>query len=322
MEALASVLVALPCAAISQTSGKVWRVGFLEAGSATANPQFIEAFKSGLEALGYVEGKNVVIIDRWADGRVDRFPILLNELVRLKVDVIVVGSTPGALAAKAALLSIPVVFVGVQDPQGTGLVASLARPEGNLTGFSLAEEDGLLGKRLEIFKELVPAIGRLALMWNPASPSGQLRLKDAQLAAARLGVILQSFEVRDAKDLDGAFAAMIKERMTALMVLADPLTVSNRQRIVALATSNRLPAMYAFLEFARVGGLIAYGPNVPELLRRAANYVDKLLKGAKPAELPVEQPTKFELVINLQAAKALGLTIPQSLLLRADEVIQ
>jgi putative ABC transport system substrate-binding protein len=319
---LAGALLAAPCAAVAQATGGVWRVGFLEAGAPTANPQFFEAFKHGLAALGYVEGKNVIVVDRWADGQIERFPTLMSELLRLKVDVIVVGSTAGALAAKAAVSTIPIVFVGVQDPLGAGLVASLARPEGNLTGFSLAEEDGLLGKRLEIFREIIPAISRLALIWNPASPTGAPRLKDARSAAAKLGVNLHLFEVRDAKDLDGIFAAIAKDRIGALMVIADPLTVRNRQRIVDLAASKRVPAMYSFLEFAQVGGLVAYGPSVPELFRRAATYVDKVLKGAKPADLPVEQPTKFELVINLNTAKALGLEIPHSLLLRADEVIQ
>ena len=320
--ALAGALLAIPYAAVAQATGKIWRVGFLEAGAPTANPQFIDAFKRGLTALGYVEGQNVVIIDRWADGQIDRFPALLSEIVQLKPDVIVVGSTAGALAAKAAVSAIPVVFVGVQDPLGAGLVGSLARPQGNLTGFSLAEEDGLLGKRLEILREMVPAIDRLALIWNPASPTGAPRLKEARSATAKFGMTLEPFEVRDAKELDAVFAVIAKERIGALMVIADPLTVRNRQRIVALAASKRVPAMYSFLEFAQAGGLVAYGPSVPELFRRAATYVDKLLKGAKPADLPVEQPTKFELLINLKTAKALGLTIPQSLLLRADEVIQ
>ena len=320
--ALAGATLAAPYAALAQTTGKVWKVGFLEAGAPTANPQFIEAFRRGLGALGYVEGQNIVIVDRWADGQIDRFPALLSELVQLKPDVIVVGSTAGALAAKAAVSTIPVVFIGVQDPLGSDLVLSLARPDGNMTGFSLAEEDGLLGKRLEIFREMVPAINRLALIWNSASPTGAPRLKEARSAAAKFGVTLEPFEVRDAKELDGIFATIAKERIGALMVIADPLTVRNRQRIVTLAASKRIPGMYSFLEFAQAGGLVAYGPSVPELFRRAATYVDKIFKGAKPADLPVEQPTKFELVINLKTARALGLTIPKDLLLRADEVIQ
>jgi putative ABC transport system substrate-binding protein len=319
--ALAAAILAVPDFARAQATGKLWRVGFLEAGTPTANPQFIEAFKHGLSALGYIEGQNVVIVDRWADGQIERFPALLSELVQLKSDVIVVGSTAGALAAKAAVSTIPIVFVGVQDPLGSGLVVSLARPERNLTGFSLAEEDGLVGKRLELFREMVPVINRLALLWNPVSPTGASRLKEARAAAAKFGLTLEQFEVRDAKEIDATFTAMAKEKVEALMVIADPLTVRNRQRIVTLAASKRIPAMYSFLEFAKVGGLVAYGPSVPELFRRAATYVDKLLKGAKPADLPVEQPSKFELVINLKTAKALGITIPKELLLRADEVI-
>jgi putative ABC transport system substrate-binding protein len=320
--ALAGSLLALPHAAHAQEPGRLWRIGFTEAGAPATNRHFLEAFKRGLSELGYVEGQNVVIVDRWADGQVDRFPALLNELIQLKADIVIVSSTAGAVAAKAVVTTIPVVFVGAQDPLGVGLVASLGRPGGNLTGFSQAEEDGLVGKRLELFKEAVPPIPRLALIWNPTAPGVALRLNEARAAAASFGVILRPFEVRDAKELDGVFAEMTRERMTRLMVLADPLTVRNRTQIVNLAAKSRLPAIYPFLEFARAGGLMAYGPSVPELFRRAATYVDKILKGAKPADLPVEQPTKFELVINLKTAKALGLTIPQSLLGRADEVIQ
>ena len=319
---LAGSLPALPLAARAQEPGKPRRIGFLEAGAPAANRHFLEAFKRGLRELGYVDGQNVVIVDRWADGQVDRFPALLNELIQLKVDIIVVASTAGAVAARAVVTTIPVIFVGVQDPLGVGLVASLGRPGGNLTGFSQAEEDGLVGKRLELFKEAVPPMPRLALIWNPTAPGLAPRLNEARTAAARFGVSLRPFEVRAAKELDGAFAEMTRERMTGLMVLADPLTVRNRAQIVDLAAKARLPGMYPFLEFARTGGLMAYGPSVPELFRRAAGYVDKILKGAKPADLPVEQPTKFELIINLKTAKALGLTIPRRILARADEVIQ
>jgi len=315
-------LLAAPLTALAQDAGKVWRIGFLEAGAPAANQHFLVAFKRGLRELGHVEGQHIAILDRWADGQVDRFPALLTELVQLKVDVIVVASTAGAAAAKAAVTTIPVVFVGVQDPLGVGLVASLGRPGGNLTGFSQAEEEGLVGKRLELFKEAVPPIDRLALIWNPTAPGVALRLKEARAAAARFGVSLRPFEVRDAKELDATFGAMTKERLTRLMVLADPLTVRHRTQIVELAAKARMPAIYPFLEFARVGGLMAYGPSIPELFRRAAAYVDKILKGAQPADLPVEQPTKFDLVINLKTAKALGLTIPRRILARADEVIQ
>jgi putative ABC transport system substrate-binding protein len=319
---LAAGILAPPPAARAQEPGKVSRIGFLEAGAPVANRHFLDAFRRGLRELGYLDAQNVVIVDRWADGHVDRFPALLSELVQLKVDTIVVSSTAGAVAAKTVVTTIPVIFVGVQDPLGIGLVASLGRPGGNLTGFSQAEEEGLVGKRLELFKEAVPPIDRLALIWNPTAPGVALRLKEAGTAAVRFGVTLRPFEVRDAKELDAIFGAMKKERLTRLMVLADPLTVRNRTQIVELAAKARMPAIYPFLEFERVGGLMAYGPSIPELFRRAAGYVDRILKGAKPADLPVEQPTKFDLVINLKTAKSLGLTIPRRILARADEVVQ
>jgi putative ABC transport system substrate-binding protein len=319
---LATGLFASPFAIGAEESGKVWRVGFAEAGAPDANQRFFDAFRLGLRELGYVERQNLVLVDRWAGGQLDRFPALLTELVRLKVDVIVVASGPGALAAKAAVTAIPVVFVGVQDPVGNGLVASLRRPGANLTGFSLADEDGLASKRLEILKEAVPTIGTLAFMWNPTVPGFERRLKEAQVAARTLGMTLRPFEVRQPRDIDETFSLMRKEHMSGLMVLADPLTVRSRQRIVDFAASERLPAIYPFLEFVQAGGLIAYGPSVRELFHRAAIYVDKIFKGTQPSELPVEQPTKFELLINLRTADALGLTIPQALLLRADEVIR
>jgi putative tryptophan/tyrosine transport system substrate-binding protein len=318
----AAALVAMPQVSRAQESAKPWRIGFLEAGAPAANQHFLDAFKRGLSERGYVEGQNVVIVERWGDGQVDRFPALLNELVQEKVDIIVVSSTAGAVAAKATIKTLPVVFVGVQDPVGIGIVSSLGRPGANLTGFSQAEEEGLVGKRLELFKEAVPPVDRLGLIWNPTAPGVELRLKEARKAAMRFGVTLRTFEVRDAKELDGIFATMTKERLARLMVLADPLTVRNRAHIVELAARSRMPAIYPFLEFTRVGGLMAYGPSIPELFRRAAGYVEKILKGAKPADLPVEQPTKFDLVINLKTAKALGLSIPRSVLARADELLQ
>jgi putative ABC transport system substrate-binding protein len=318
----AVALAAMPRASRAQESAKPWRIGFLEAGAPAANQHFLDAFKRGLTERGYVEGQNVVIVDRWGDGHVDRFPPLLNELVQEKVDIVVVSSTAGAVAAKATIKTLPVVFVGVQDPVGIGIVSSLGRPGANLTGFSQAEEEGLVGKRLELFREAVPPLDRLGLIWNPTAPGVELRLTEARKAATRFGVTLRTFEVRDARELDGIFATMTKERLARLMVLADPLTVRNRAHIVELAVRSRMPAIYPFLEFTRVGGLMAYGPSIPELFRRAAGYVEKILKGAKPADLPVEQPTKFELLINLKTARALGLTLPPSLLGRADEVIR
>ena len=318
----AAALVAMPRASRAQESAKPWRIGFLEAGAPAANQHFLDAFKRGLSERGYTEGGNVVIVERWGDGQVDRFPALLNELLQEKVDIIVVPSTAGAVAAKATIKTLPVVFVGVQDPVGIGIVSSLGRPGANLTGFSQAEEEGLVGKRLELFKEAVPPVDRLGLIWNPTAPGVELRLKEARKAAARFAVTLRTFEVRDARELDGIFVTMTKERLARLMVLADPLTVRNRAHIVELAARSRIPAIYPFLEFTRVGGLMAYGPSIPELFRRAAGYVEKILKGAKPADLPVEQPTKFDLVINLETAKALGLSIPRPVLARADELLQ
>ena len=319
--AVAAGLVTMPWVSRAQDAARIWRIGFLEAGAPAANQHFLDAFKRGLREQGYVEGQNVVVVERWADGNVERFPVLLDELVQAKVDIIVVASTPGAVAAKAAVKTIPVIFVGAGDPVGVGIVASLGRPGGNLTGFSQAEEEGLVGKRIELFREAVPPIDRLALVWNPRAPS-VARLKEARSSAAKFKVTIRPFEVRNAKELDGIFATIAKERFTRLMVLADPLTVRNRVHIVELAAKSRLPAIYPFLEFAHVGGLMAYGPSIPELFRRAAGYVDKMVKGVKPADLPVEQPTKFDFVINLKTAKALGLTIPRPVLARADEVIQ
>ena len=322
--AVAGGLAVAPVAASSQPAQeqRMWRIGFLEAGAPAANQHFLDAFKRGLREQGFVEGQSVTVVERWADGNVERFPGLLDELVQLKVNLIVVASTAGAVAARAAVKTVPVIFVGVQDPVGIGIVASLGRPGGNLTGFSQAEEEGLVGKRLELFREAVPPIDRLALIWNPTAPGVALRLKEARSSAAKFKVAIRPFEVRDAKELDGVFAAIAKERLTRLMVLADPLTVRNRAHIVELAAKTRLPAIYPFLEFAHVGGLMAYGPSIPELFRRAAGYVDKIVKGAKPADLPVEQPTKFDFVINLKTAKALGLIIPRTVLARADDVIQ
>jgi putative ABC transport system substrate-binding protein len=318
---LASLFVS-PLAAEAQPSGKVYRIGFLEAGAPDVNGHFLDAFKRGLREAGYAEGKDIIIEERWANGQNDRFPALLGELIQLNVDLIVAASTPGALAAKAATATIPIVFVGAVDPLGNGLVKSLGRPGGNVTGFSQADEEGFVGKRLELLKQAVPKMTRVAVLWNPMARGVHLRLNETRTAATKLGVTLRAFEVRDMAQLESAFTAMARERMGGLIVLSDPWTVRHRVEIADLAAKARMPAMYQFGEFARAGGLMSYGPSVPELFRRAAAYVDKILKGAKPADLPVEQPTKFELVVNLRAAQALGLTIPQSLMLRADDVIR
>jgi len=315
-------MFAAPLVAEGQQARTPPKIGFVEAGASSVNRHFADAFRRGLKELGYVEGQSIVIEERWAEGRTDSFPVLLAELLRLKIDVIVQASTVGAMAAKQATTTVPIVFVGVSDPIGTGLVASLARPGGNLTGLSLAWPEGLAGKWAELLKETTPSVSHAALLFNPLGASMTPWVKETQAAAAGLGVRLQEFAVRDAKDIEGAFAGMARAQLGALIVITDPLTLRHRARVVQLAARYRLPAVYSFGEFARAGGLLAYGPSVAEMFHRAAAYVDKILKGAKPADLPIEQPTKFELVINIKTARALGLTIPQSVLVRADEIIQ
>ena len=317
-----AVLFAAPRAAETQSQARPARVGFVEAGSLSANRHFLDAFRQGLRDLGYVEGQSIVIEDRWADGRSERFPALIAELIRLKVDVIVQASTSGALAAKKATSTIPVVFWGVSDPVGIGLVATLGRPGGNMTGLVLGFEDGLAGKWVELLREAVPKVSHLAVLWNPEAGGAEGRVKELRTAAGVLNLTPHIFEARNVNEFEGAFAAMARAHLGGLIVVPDPLTLRHRDQVVRLAAQTRLPATYGFPEFARAGGFIAYGPSVADQARRAAAYVDKILKGAKPADLPVEQPTKFELVINLKTAKALGLTIPPSLLGRADEIIQ
>jgi putative ABC transport system substrate-binding protein len=274
-----------------------------------------------LRESGYTEGSNVIIDARWAEGRAERFPELIGELTRLKPDVIVVASTLGAVAAKKVVTSIPVVFVGVSDPLDMGIVTSLARPGGNMTGISRGFGEGLIGKGLQLLKTIVPAASHVAIVWNAAGEVAP-RSKEAEAAVRSLGMTPVPMGVREPSDFDNAFARMRAQKVDAIMVVTDPLTLRHRERIVALAATTRIPAVYEFAEFARAGGLLSYSASIPPLFHRAASYVDKILKGAKPADLPVEQPTKFELVINLTTAKALGIAVPQSVLLRADEVIQ
>ncbi len=314
---LALGILLAPLAADAQQAAKVWRIGIL---ANVPGPHW-DAFRQGLRQLGYVEGQNIALENRWGEGRFDRLPALVGELVRLRVDLIVTAGTPAARAAKEATTTIPIVAVTVGDPVGTGLVASLARPGGNLTGLSDITVD-LSAKRLEFLKEVVPTAFRIAVLWNPAHPTNPLQLRETQVAAHALGMTLQSLEVRGSDELERTFAAMRREHAGALVVLADPVMLLHRGRLADLAAKNRLPTMYPFREYVDAGGLMSYGPSFSDLFRRAATLVDKILKGAKPADLPVEQPTKFELVINLKTAKALGLTIPQSVLIRADEVIQ
>ncbi len=320
---LAGGLLAAPLAAEGQQqSGKVYRIGYLNASSGIANPSILEAFRQGLRELGWVEGQNIVIEYRFAEGRFDRLPDLAAELVRLKVDLIVAAPAPAALAAKNATGTIPIIFMGVSDPVGVGLVASLARPGGNVTGLSYSVGSSIYAKDLELLKEAVPKVRRVAVLSNPASPSQPLTISDIKGAAQSLGLRLRLLEARGLGEFDGAFAAMARERAGALLVITDPAFSPYRARLVDLAAKNRLPSIFTQREDAEAGALMSYGPRLSDLWRRAATYVDKTLRGAKPGDLPVEQPTKFELVINLRTAKALGLTIPPSLLLRADEVIE
>ena len=313
--ALALGLLAAPLAAEAQQAAKVARIGYL-ATNLAASPHLREAFRQGLRDLGYVEGRNVVIEYRDAEGKLERLPALAAELVALKVDVIVAAGTPAALAAKQATRTLPIVFAAAADPVTSGLVTSLARPGGNVTGLSsLAPE--LVGKRLELLKQAVPGVSRVAVLWQPGALGERTEkdmLKGAEVAARALGVRLQFVEARGPADFDRAFSDMTRARAGALTVLPSTMFFSERRRLVDLAAKNRLPAVYPLREFVDAGGLMSYGPNLADLFRRAATYVDKILKGAKPADLPVEQPTKFELVINLKTAKALGLTIPPSLL--------
>jgi putative tryptophan/tyrosine transport system substrate-binding protein len=318
-------IVGAQFSAESQEAAKVARIGFLATTNLAANPHLQEAFLQGLRDLGYVEGRNVVIEYRDAEGKLERLPALAAELVALKVDVIVAPGTPQALAAKQATRTLPIVFAVAGDPVGSGLVPSLARPGGNVTGFSSVTSD-LVGKCLEQLTQAVPGVSRVAVLWQPGG-FGERAEKDmqkaAEVAGRTLGVRLQFVEARRPADIDRAFSNMTRARAGALTVLGGgTMLFAERRRLVDLAAKNRLPAVYPWRDFVDAGGLMSYGANFPDLYRRAATFVDKILKGAKPADLPVEQPTKFELVVNLKTAKALGLTIPPSVLGRADEVIQ
>ena len=311
-----------PLAADAQPTGKVYRIGYLAAGSAIASQLPVEAFREGLRELGLVEGQNIVIDYRFAEGRFDRLPELAAELVLLRVDVIMAGPTPPAVAAQNATGTIPIVVAGVGDPVELGLIASLARPGGNVTGLSFSVGMDIFGKGLELLREAVPKLRRVAILSNPVNPSHALAITNVKAAAGSLGVQLQLLEAREPNDFDGAFAAMAKERVDALLVVADGMFILHRAPLADLAAKNRVPSMHGVRENVEAGGLMSYGPSTVAAWRRAAFFVDRILKGAKPADLPVEQPTKFELVINLKTAKALGLTVPATLLARADEVIE
>jgi putative ABC transport system substrate-binding protein len=318
-------LLAAPLAAEGQQAGKIPRVGYLAGGwrADLPNPAG-EALRQGLRDLGYVEGQNIALEFRFAEGRLDRYPTLVAELVRLPVDVIVAPGTAAAQAARKATATIPIVIVLASNPVRDGLITSLARPGGNVTGTtSVSPEIG--GKYLELLREAVPTMNRVAVLWNPLSPPHAILVKETEAAGRTLGLTVQPVSARRPDDLGGAFAAMARGRADGLIVLSDPMFDGSRReriRIAELVAKGHLPTMYSIRALTQEGGLMSYGPNQPALFRRAAGYVDKILKGAKPADLPVEQPTTFEFVINLKTAKALGLTIPPSLLARADEVIQ
>jgi putative ABC transport system substrate-binding protein len=283
---------------------------------------FFDAFRQGLRELGWVEGQNIAIEHRLAEGKLDRLPHLAAELVRLKVDVILATSSPPAVAAKNATRTVPIVMATSADPVGQGLVASLARPGGNVTGLSFSVGLEVVGKELELLKETVPTVRRVAVLSNPANPGHALAIKNVQSRARALGVQLVLLEARDPNEFEPAFAAMARERAGALLVVPDAVFGLHRARLQGLAAKSRLPAMYGLREHPETGGLMSYAVDLRESFRRSATYVDKILKGAKPGDLPIEQPTKFELVINLKTAKALGLAIPPSVLVRADEVIR
>jgi putative ABC transport system substrate-binding protein len=314
---LASAIMLAPLAAGAQQAGRVYRIGFLRAGRPPTT--FVEAFQQGLRERGYVEGQNVVIEYRFTEGSLDQLPQLAEGLVRHPVDVILASAAPPALAAQQVTSSVPIVFVGVNGPVELGLVKGLARPEGNITG--LAISTGVLaGKRLEFLREIVPTLRRVAVFWHAANPGNHLQMRGTEDAAQVLGVQLQQLAMQRPEDFAPSFQAA--QGADGLLLLDDSLFTAHRSRLAELAARSQIPAIYGFREFVDAGGLMSYGAHLPDLYRRAATYVDKLLKGAKPAELPVEQPIKFEFVINLKTAQALGLTLPPMVLFQADEIIR
>ena len=318
----ASALLAATRDAASQPVAKLHRVAHLSGSGESASRPFVDAFKAGMGALGYVESRHYVVEQRYAEGKVDRLPALAQELLQLSPDVLLVSTTPASLAAKAATSTVPIVVVLVADPVGAGIVQSLARPGGNITGITNIVAE-LAGKRLELLKDLVPAASRIAVLTNPDSQNAPLQLRSAAAAAGKLGIRLSPvLEVRSAADLPRAFQAAAGARVDGVIRMIDPLIFMLREQTAALAQRYRLPVIYRSREDVQAGGLISYGANVPEQYRQAAQLVGGILRGVKPADMPVEQPTTFELVINLKTARALGLTIPRSLLLRVDEVIE
>ena len=318
--ALSAVLFALCLSVEAQQAARIPRIGILLGASASSVSTRVEAFRQRLRELGYVEGRNIVIEYRYAEGKRERLPDLAAELVRLKVDVIVTYGA-GILAAKKASATIPIVFGAHPDPVGSGLVSSLARPGGNITGLSLMAPD-LDGKRLELLKEAFPKVARVAFLWQPGVTGGNLNPTDMEAAAKALGLKLQSLEVRGLDDFDSAFARAKKERAQALIATVGSVIATQQRQVLDFAAKNRLPAMYPTSEFVEAGGLMSYGPSQTDQWRRAADFVDKILKGTKPADLPVEQPMKFEFVINLKSAKQIGVTVPPNVLVRSDRVIR
>jgi putative tryptophan/tyrosine transport system substrate-binding protein len=310
-------VIALPLVAHAQQSGKIWRIGFI----AHRYEKFYDPLFQGLRELGYVEGQNLVVERRFAEGHIERFAEFAAEMVRLKVDVIIVVTTPAAFAARSATSTIPIVHPAAIDPVGTGLIASLAHPGGNVTGLAVLNAE-TSAKRLQLLQDVVPGLSQGAVLWNAANPANGLAWNETEGAARALGVALQSHEVRAPKDFDDAFAGITRQHPDVLLVLQDALTLEHRKEIIGFALREKLPTMYVGKEWVEEGGLMSYGDRLPERYRRAADLVDRILRGAKPADLPVEQPTTFELVVNLKTAKAIGLSLSPAFLARADQVIE
>ncbi len=317
---IAGAVLCAPLAALAQQAGKVYRVGFLW-DSPDVFPDALEAFRQGLRELGYVEGRNIAIEYRWAEGKPERMRELAEELVRLKVDVIMAPSSIYTGAAKRATAKIPIIFMSHADPLGSGHITTLGRPGGNITGLSLMMTETNV-KGLEMFKEAIPGLSRVAVIWDPATPSHGPGLKAIEIAGPSLGLAIQAVAVRSATEYASAFSAIVRERANGVLVLSTPLFIAGAKRLAELALTHKLPSLFGPKHHVAAGGLMSYSPDRADLWRRGAIYVDKILKGANPADLPVQQPTKFELVINLKTAKALGIQIPNSILLRADEVIE
>jgi len=313
------VAAVLPLAASAQS--KIPRIGFMGNSTAALEANLVDAFREGLRELGYEEGRNIVIEYRWADGEYERFSTLVAELIAARVDLIVTAGTPAALAVKKATTTVPIIMAAVGDPVGTGLVPSLARPGGNLTGLSAIAPD-LESKRLQLLREIVPALSYVAMFVNSVNPLHVSSMRQARAAAEGMGIKLQLYDIRKTEDLDDAFTAIRNERPGALLILADRVFLHNRERIADFTKEQRLPNVNAYKEIVEVGGLMSYGPSYEDMHKRAATYVDKILKGAKPADLPIEQPTKFTFVVNLKAAKALGVTVPSQLLDLTDQLIE